>query len=327
MSAAVVTGLAALVPAGSDDDALAVLKGRKGLRTLGRESRLLLAAALEACADAGLDPAQWDPDAVGVFIGSDTAGYLDFAELFKEGLLYGGEGVSPARGPETGFNAPAAHLSIALDARGPNLTVGTGATGGLDAVAMAAQALASGRCRVALAGAVDVVEGRSAAADGLALLGEAGGVELPRGEAAVVVVLEGADHARGRGAAVRARVAGDATMADDPSELGPSAAWCVAEAARRAGVAMDALTGMHVYAGGLPGSTARAWEAARGSGSGSGSGSVKDEVEAGDCGAAGSALAVAAAVRSLGGPAAVLAVDGQGQASALVLAPADGGQA
>ncbi len=117
--------------------------------------------------------------------------------------------------PQTGFNAPAAQLSLMFRARGPNVTMSSESATGIDAVAYAADFIRNGRAAVMFAGGIDLLSLT------VATLGEGHGMEclspkpfdrhrvgpLP-GEAACVLVLEEARRAKERGAHVLAEVAG-----------------------------------------------------------------------------------------------------------------------
>jgi 3-oxoacyl-(acyl-carrier-protein) synthase len=196
------------------------LKGRKGLRTLNRESRLYLLAALTACNDSKLDVTCWNGEHVGVYCGTTTAGLDDYVSLYAMGIEFGPQAVSPGQGPQTGLNAPAATVAIHLDAQGPNITVSAGTASGLAAISEARAHLTLGVVDVALAGGIDVIPRN---------------VELVTGpgcglaEAAVVLTLEQVDHASSRCARPIAYVVGDAS-GFDPSDPARVVSRVVAEA-------------------------------------------------------------------------------------------------
>ncbi len=186
-----------------DDADVAEVLGDERRRTLNAETCLLLAAARLALADAHLD-ARLLGDRTGIVVSSCHAGLGDYAELLRAGLAGGVRGVNPARGPQTGLNAPTAHVSIRLGLAGPNMTIANGASGGLDALVYAADALADGRADAMLVGGVDVVprietDGSRTRASG-APTTRARPFDRDRtgpvaGEAGVVVVLERLDAA------------------------------------------------------------------------------------------------------------------------------------
>lgn len=174
------------------------LLGKKGLRSLSRESTALMCAAVLACRDAGIDPASWSREEVGVFAATVLGGLDDYVTILSDALHEGTDHVNPARGPQTGLNAPASQLAIRLGAEGPNMTFSTGATSGAEAIAHAVESLDLGRGRRVLAGGVDTWSALAARA---LCGGVAGPDEPPRpfdrdrtgtvyGEAAVMLVLE-----------------------------------------------------------------------------------------------------------------------------------------
>jgi 3-oxoacyl-(acyl-carrier-protein) synthase len=209
-----------------------VLEGERH-RFLNLESSLLLAVARLALADA--EHPQDAMERTGIVVSTRHAGLQDYAELFwtAQGKDAVAERlkrkatrpeVSPARGPQTGLNAPAAHLSIRLGARGPNLTLTNGAAGGIDALAYAAGALEAGRATTMLVGGVEVIPRVTHA---LRPPGSNGQWQVsPRpfdryragpllGEAGVIAVLEQDASAQRRGVRARARM-GAATSAFAP---------------------------------------------------------------------------------------------------------------
>ena len=139
-----------------DFDPKSVL-GPKGLRTLGADAKLTLAAATLACADAGLDPETWRREDVGVLTATTFAGLADYVELYADGRVDGVDAVSPTQGPQTGFNAPASQLSIRMKAEGPNLTFANGSTSGLDALAHAAELVRIGRASIVIVACAETI--------------------------------------------------------------------------------------------------------------------------------------------------------------------------
>jgi len=152
-----VTGSATLTAAELDAPPAAdVLRGER-LRSVSLESRLLLAAARLALRDAGLrtDDDAFDPDALGIVVATRHAGLQEYVDLYRAGTEGERPRVNPARGPQTGFNAPAAELSIRLPAAGPNATL-CGDDAGADALHYAADQLAAGRAAAMLVCEVDL---------------------------------------------------------------------------------------------------------------------------------------------------------------------------
>jgi len=141
-----VTGAAALTGLELEQPAIAELLRGERLRSVSLESRLLLATARLALRDAHTRTGgpEVDPDELGVVVATRHAGLHDYVELFREGSEAEHPRVRPAKGPQSGFTAPAAYASILLPAAGPNATVSNGPVGGLDALRYAADRLAAG---------------------------------------------------------------------------------------------------------------------------------------------------------------------------------------
>ncbi len=199
-----------------------LLRGER-TRALNSEAKLLLAAARLALHDAGLTEQEVRSERLGVVVATRHAGHRDYVALFLAGIERDGH-VNPARGPQTGLNAPAALVSIRLGAAGPNATLSNGAVGGLDALRYAADALAAERAAAMLVCGVDVEP-------------QAG---PPLGGAAVVV-LEPSTAKRTRSVCVRARVAGLATAFSPHDDLPEATARSLDEALRAAGVATNGI--------------------------------------------------------------------------------------
>ncbi len=201
----------------------------KGRRNVNSEIALLRAATRLALADAG----SWSTDAVegegtvgyarheglGVVVATDRAGLRDYTELFCAGASGEIGAVSPARGPMTGLNGPAAQLSIDLGARGPNMTLAGGAVGALDALAYAADALRVGDAETMLVGAVELP------ADAVAVPRDA---VAPAQGTAAAVILEAGARAEHHGRRVRALLGAVASAFSPRGDRVEASARCLA---------------------------------------------------------------------------------------------------
>lgn len=189
-------------------------------RRMSFPSKLVVAAARMALAEAGIGHAEAGGPRTGVYL-STTFGTSLFTErLLKQILLEGAEAAQPFFFSECVANAPAAQLAVAVGARGPNVTLTQRESGPLLAVARAAQAVREGRVDRAFAGAVEELTPLvHALLDRFGALARADGAraEMPRpfdrrrdgflaGEGATLLVLEREDRARARGARPLARV-------------------------------------------------------------------------------------------------------------------------
>ncbi|MCS0636689.1 beta-ketoacyl-[acyl-carrier-protein] synthase family protein [Streptomyces sp. LP05-1] len=222
-----------------------------GLRNIAwrtnRFIQLAVAAARMAVTDSGLAPGGWDAPRVGVVMGVGTAG-MEHWPGEAEKLLHGRlRAVSPLALPRSIPNMAAGEIALDLGVTGPNLSVSTACASGATALGVAKDLLASGRCDVVLAGGAESPRASQMAAVCFARMsvlsrGRHGpsGASRPfdadrdgfvLGEGAAVLVLESAEHARGRRAAVRAWLSGYGASADahhpttpDPRGGGASAA-------------------------------------------------------------------------------------------------------
>lgn len=183
-----------------------------------RAGTFAVRAAAEACVAAALRPRDVPAPRLGVVLGT-TLGGMEIFELW-DAAAAAGVPPNPAlvRVP---YFAAAARVAATLGARGPVATTQLACASGTQAVALAADWIRTGRADVVLAGGADllcrfVVAGfnslRATADTARPFDRDRRGLVL--GEGAAVLVLEGAAHARRRGAAPRARVLGAGAAAD-----------------------------------------------------------------------------------------------------------------
>lgn len=234
---ATITGIGALSPSGLGTEALldALATSRqqdpphdaplvthaapRSNNFVNAESLLLLAAARHALRDSALPQA--DIAHAGVVVSTRHAGLHDYAELLLSALNRRQESprpprVSPARGPQTGLNSPAAHISIQLAATGPNATIVNGAVGAINALEYAIRAIAEQRTTMMIVGAIEVhpslcaTQRTDRAPTGCRRIQARPFDEHREGprptEAAIALVVEDEDAARSRHAAIQARI-------------------------------------------------------------------------------------------------------------------------
>ena len=230
-------------PAGDLQPAHAAEVRSRDATEMDRAGAFALEAAAEALRDAGLDAL---PGRTGVALGT-TLGGMRLFERWDAGEI-----------PDAGlagvpYYGPAVRLARAHRCRGPVATAQLACASGTHALALAAAWVRTGRAEVVLAGGADllcrfVVAGFNAlkATAEVARPFDAGRRGLVLGEGAAVLVVEAAEHARRRGARVRARLAGvgaaaDATHMTAPDREGAGAARAIAAALADAGLAPGAV--------------------------------------------------------------------------------------
>lgn len=183
---------------------------------LGRASLLAIAAARMALEDAGIDPAEPDPERAGVAMGTTSGEPLE-VERFDDRYL---AGELDRVGAEFISLYPchmiAAHVARELGFAGPNTMIPTACAAGNYAIAHAMDVLQSGRADLMLAGGADAFS--RITYTGFSRLGaiapercqpfDRNRKGMIPGEGAAVLVLEPLERALARGARVYAELAG-----------------------------------------------------------------------------------------------------------------------
>ncbi|MDH6131828.1 3-oxoacyl-[acyl-carrier-protein] synthase II [Kitasatospora sp. MAA4] len=252
-------------------DPVAAVGRRKAWR-LDRSSQLALAAAAEALADAGLDPAGWQGARVGVVLGSGIGGAGTWERQHRVLLDQGPEKVSSLLIPMLAINMSAGYIAMEYGAQGPNFVTSTACASGTTAVGAARELLRSGACDVVITGGTEaclvpsIISGFSQMGALSRRRDEPARSSRPfdvdrdgfvPAEGAAVLVLERADDARARGARVHAHVSGygasaDAHNATAPDPDGRGAELAVRAALLDAGIAPDAVDHVNAHGTSTP---------------------------------------------------------------------------
>jgi nodulation protein E len=193
-----------------------------------RATQFCMVAAAEAMAQAGVT---FDPLRAGAIIGTAAGGHTTIEENYRAVFAEARARVPPLTVPRLMASAAPSHLSLAWGLRGPCFAVSSACASSNHAIGLAMQMIRAGAADVMLAGGAEamVTFGGIKAWEGLRVLSPttcrpfaATRDGLVLGEGAAVVVLEAAEHAAARGAAILAEVAGFGMTADAADLLSPT---------------------------------------------------------------------------------------------------------
>ncbi len=215
-------------------------------RRLDPAGQFAVIAATEAWSDSGLADGDVDGERIGVVIASGIGGVHTLLSNYDKLLQNGPRRVSPLAVPMLMPNSPAANVGLMVGAKAGVHTPVSACASGNEAVALGVDMIRLGRADVVLVG------GTEAAIHPLPMAAFGNMMALSKrnddperasrpwdrdrdgfvlGEGAGVLVIESAEHARGRGATVYAEVAGAGVTADahdiaqpDPAGLGATRA-------------------------------------------------------------------------------------------------------
>ena len=231
----------------------------KEIRKLDPFSVYALVATEEAIKMSGLNNIQFNPDRIGVTIGTGVGGIQTLEDQQRVIDQKGARRVSPQFVPKMIANIAGGHLSMRWNLKGPNQTVTSACASATDAIGMA--------MRLILAGDADamVTGGTEASITGLTIAGFANMRALSQsnenptsasrpfdmdrngfvlGEGSGMIVIETESHAKKRGANILAELAGygstdDAFHITQPSEGGIGALKAMERAVKDANLNLE----------------------------------------------------------------------------------------
>jgi 3-oxoacyl-[acyl-carrier-protein] synthase II len=242
---------------------------RKEARRMDRFAHLVLAAAYQAQADAGLE-IKPEADRIGASIATGIGGIRSFQDCYDTLIHKGPDRVNPFAIPSIIPNLGAGWVSIMLGTRGPLSAQCTACAASNMAIGDGLDSIRLGRADVMLCGGTEAAVNEVGIAGFAAMRAlsqrnddpvhasrpfDAGRDGFVMGEAGAVLVLEELEHAQARGAKIYAEVAGyglssDAKHITEPDPTGPVRAFEMALS--DAGVAKDDIDYVNAHATSTP---------------------------------------------------------------------------
>ncbi|TME56280.1 MAG: beta-ketoacyl-[acyl-carrier-protein] synthase II, partial [Chloroflexi bacterium] len=125
---------------------------RKTARHIGRYCQFALAASKQALAQAGLEPAEMDPDDVGVIVSSGIGGMEEIEKSHTALMERGPKRISPFTVPMMIADMAAGIVAIHTHAGGPNYAIVSACASGSHGVGEAAEIIKRGDAVAMLAG-------------------------------------------------------------------------------------------------------------------------------------------------------------------------------
>ncbi|HZB36244.1 MAG TPA: beta-ketoacyl-ACP synthase II, partial [Gaiellaceae bacterium] len=231
---------------------------RKQARRMDRFAQMIVAAAIQARDDSGID-IEAEADRIGASVATGIGGLKAFQDCYDTLLERGPDRVNPFSIPQIIPNMGAAWVSMYLGTRGPLSSQCTACAASNMAIGEAADAIRLGRADVMLAGgteagitrvgiagfsAMRALSRRNDAPEEASRPFDAGRDGFVMGEAGAVIVLEELERAKARDAKIYAELLGYGLSSDarhvtepDPSGVNPARAMTMALA--DAGVNVD----------------------------------------------------------------------------------------
>jgi beta-ketoacyl-acyl-carrier-protein synthase II len=229
----------------------------KEARRMARCSQVSVAMAQAALADAGLEPPMANEDRVGVLMGTAVGGFECGVIAVDRHRAKGWGRVSPFDGMGMLLNMPSHHVSCMAGAKGPISTEVAACASGTQAVGQAAGFIRLGAADVMICGGIEALMHFGPITTFCAMRALSTRNDEPErasrpfdvdrdgfvySEGGAILVLESLEHARARGARIRAEVLGHASSSDafhiaQPDPEGRGAMQAMRRALEDAGLA------------------------------------------------------------------------------------------
>ena len=231
---------------------------RKTARRMDRFAQLIVAAARQAEADAGLDVAK-ESERVGAAVATGIGGLQAYQDCYDTLIQRGPDRVNPFSIPAIIPNMGAAWVSMELGTKGPLTSQCTACAASNMSIGEGMDAIRLGRADVMLCGgteapvtaigiagfsAMRALSRRNSDPEKASRPFDAGRDGFVMGEAGAILVLESLEHARARGAKIYAEMLGygissDATHITEPDPTGHNPARAMQMALKDGGVTVD----------------------------------------------------------------------------------------
>lgn len=228
----------------------------KEARNMARFVQFAIVSTKEALAHARLNIKNTDPERVGVLIGSGIGSIRSAEEEYQKFIEKGPSRISPHFIPKMIINEAAGNVAINIGARGPCTCIATACSTATDAIGVAMRFVQYGDADVMIAGgtesattvlgiggfcALKALSQRNDAPEKASRPFDIDRDGFVMAEGAGIAVLESEEHAKKRGAAILAEVAGygrtcDAFHITAPEETGSVAARAMQAAVTDAGL-------------------------------------------------------------------------------------------
>ncbi len=201
---------------------------RKEARRMDRVMHFAVAASQEAMRSASLEEGSFNPERMGVILGTGIAGIESIEEQVSRGYEQGFHRVSPFFVPLAISNIVAAQVSMANGLKAHSSSVNTACAAGTDAIGQAFRMIQYGEVDLMMAGGSEASitkmgVGGFAALRALSQSKDPDRASIPYdkerdgfviGEGAGLLVLEEYEHAKARGAKILAEILGYGTTCD-----------------------------------------------------------------------------------------------------------------
>jgi len=230
---------------------------KKESRKMALFSQYALAASVQAMEQAGFSSGVPDPARTGIILGNSIGGFEILEDAYRILFQKGPNRIPPMTIPKILSNEGPGNIAIRFGINGPAYAVNTACASGTDAVGQAVNSIRHGVCDVIIAGGSESSINKMAISGFCVLKALSTGYnDTPQkacrpfdakrdgfimAEGSGILVLEELEHARKRGAAILAEIAGYGSTSDAyhltaPTPDGRGAAAAMSAAVRDAGL-------------------------------------------------------------------------------------------